>query len=274
MFADETTLRDLEFGFIREKLKEYAQTILGKEYFENPVFFDRRGDIEREYEYVSEAVSVINNNEDISLEPLADVREYLMRLKKGGIISGPDILAIKDMITLIRQFRSFLRAKREEYPSIYRLTECFERYDDLFAAINRIIDEKGIVRDDCSERLNDLRREVRKIREKIISIIDNFMQDPDSQKTLMDSYYSIRNNRYVLPVKTQFRSSVKGIIHGSSNTGETLFIEPASIVILDNELVYAESRAASEEENILRDLRKNAKRSMNTRIVSEETMIF
>ncbi len=254
MIADEITLKDLEFHIIIEKLKGYAQTTTAKEHLGNPEFLSSKEDIEKEYDYVTEAISIIGNNEDISLEPITDIRGHIARLRKGGIIGGTDILSIKDMIALIRQFRSFIRAKREEYPSIYRLTECFERYDELFSSINRIIDEKGIIRDDCSERLSDFRKEVKKIREKIIEIIDKFFYEPDLQKILMDSYYSIRNNRYVLPVKTQFKGNVKGIIHGSSSTGETLFIEPEPIVTLDNELVYAESRVAGEEENILREL--------------------
>ncbi len=254
MIADEITLKDLEFDFVREKLKEFAHTVNGKEYFDNIIFLNNREDIEREYEFVREAVSAIRDNEDISLNSLTDIRPHLARITKGGVISGTDILTIKDMISLVRQIRSFVRSRREEYPYLYSLAENLDRYDELFSAINRIIDEKGIIRDDCSEKLTNLRFEVRRIRERIIGIIDDYLSKPDTQKMMMDLYYTIRNNRYVLPVKTQFKGSIKGIIHGSSSTGETLFIEPESVINLGNELVFAESLAIKEEENILRDL--------------------
>lgn len=254
MFIDEITRRDLEFDFIIETLKGFAQTSGGREYFDNPDFYEDKIEIEREYQIVSEAVSIINKNEDIHLGSLYDIREHILRIKKGGIISGPQILEIKNLIMLVRQFRSFIRSRREDYPLLYEKTANLERYDDLFASINKIIDDKGVIRDDCSDKLTELRLEAKRIRERIINYIDNFLIDPDNSKFLMDSYYSIRNNRYVLPIKTQHKNNVKGIIHGSSNTGETLFIEPESIINLDNELVYAESRVVNEEENILKGL--------------------
>ncbi|MCX7958375.1 MAG: hypothetical protein N3B13_04945, partial [Deltaproteobacteria bacterium] len=256
MIADEITLKDLELEFIKDSLKGYAQTNGGREYFDNLRFFENSEDIEREYKLVEEAVSVINSNEDIAFNSLTDIRELLARINKGGLISGTDILSIKDMISLVRQIRSYMRSRRDEYPNLYHLTENLERYDELYSSINRVFDEKGIIRDDCSERLSDLRRDVRRIRERIIEIIDNYLNEPDFQKVLMDLYYTIRNNRYVLPVKTQFKGSVKGIIHGSSNTGETLFIEPEPVINPGNELVFTESLVAKEEENILREICK------------------
>ncbi|MCX7944666.1 MAG: endonuclease MutS2 [Deltaproteobacteria bacterium] len=252
MVADEITLKDLELDFIKARLKEFAQTKGVRE--ADFKFFDSREEIEREYLLVSEAITIISNNEDIPLDSLGNIMEPISRIKKGGIISGAEIITIRDMILLARHVRSFIRSKRNEYPNLYKLLDGLEKYDDLFMVINKTIDDKGLIRDDCSEKLGDLRRDVKRIRERIIEIIDNYLREPDYQKMIMDSYYTIRNNRYVLPIRTQFKGSIKGIIHGSSNTGETLFIEPEPIINLGNELVFAESLVMKEEENILRGL--------------------
>lgn len=273
MNVDDITLKDIEFDYIREVLKGLANTEGGKRYFDNFVFFDDRNEIEQEYQYVWEAISVIQKNEDISLSSLTDIKPFIAIINKGGIIAGTEILAIRDMISLIRQIRSYVRSRREELPSLYRLTENLERYDELFSVINKVLDERGIIRDDCSEKLSDLRIEVIKIREKIIDIIDNYLKGHDFQKILMDSYYTIRNNRYVLPIKTQFKNSIKGIIHGSSNTGETLFIEPEPIISLGNELVYAESMVAKEEEVILRELCEKIYKHLDKLISDYNTLI-
>ena len=254
MTFDDITARDLEFNVIREVLKGFARTTGGREYFDTIKFFDDIENIEREYSYISEAINIINNNEDIDLEGVTDIRGFIDRIRKGGVISGSEIMEIKNLISIIRQFRSFIRAKREEYPFIYQRTAPLDGYDELFSSISKVLDDRGVIRDDCSERLTDLRIEAKRVRERILNIIDDFFKNPDTSKLLMDSYYSIRNNRYVIPVKTQFKNSIKGIIHGSSNTNETLFIEPESIINLDNELVYIESMISREEEKILIDL--------------------
>ncbi len=273
MVMDEITGRDLEFDFIKETLKGFAQTSQGREYFDSPDFYESSDRVEREYQLVREAISIIQNNEDIPLGSLTDIRGHILRIQKGGIISGAQIIEIKNLIMIIREFRSFIRSRREDYPLLYERAINFERYDELFSAINKILDDKGIIRDDCSDKLTGLRLEAKRIREKIINIIDNFITDPDSSRLMMDSYYSIRNNRYVLPIKTQFKNNVKGIIHGSSNTGETLFIEPESIVNLDNELVYAESLVTNEEENILKGIIRKINEFSDGLIRDYETLI-
>ncbi|MGB9599965.1 MAG: hypothetical protein ACPL7I_05390, partial [Myxococcota bacterium] len=210
MVMDEITGRDLEFDFIKETLKGFAQTSQGREYFDSPDFYESSDRVEREYQLVREAISIIQNNEDIPLGSLTDIRGHILRIQKGGIISGAQIIEIKNLIMIIREFRSFIRSRREDYPLLYERAINFERYDELFSAINKILDDKGIIRDDCSDKLTGLRLEAKRIREKIINIIDNFITDPDSSRLMMDSYYSIRNNRYVLPIKTQFKNNVKG----------------------------------------------------------------
>lgn len=254
MTVDYTTIRDLELDYIKGIIRELAVSPAGKEYIDRIGFLSRREEIEEEIRYIKEAVRIIQGNEDISLASLSDIRGHIARVRKGGVISGTEIREIGNLIRICREFRSFIRSRRDEYPSLYEKTAALRRYDELFSLINRTLDERGIIRDDCSPVLADLRQNVIKVREKIINIIDDFIRDPDTSKVLMDSYYSIRNNRFVLPVKTQFKNNIKGIIHGSSNTNETLFVEPESIINLGNEMVYAESLVIAEEEKVLREL--------------------
>jgi len=274
MTFDEITARDLEFNVIRETIKGFAQTEGGKEYFDSIQFFDNRAQIEQEYSYITESIRIIDNNEDINLEGISDIRGFIDRIRKGGVIGGTEIMEIKSLISTIRQFRSFIRAKREEYPNIYQRAELLDRYDELFSSIGSILDERGIIRDDCSEKLTDLRLDARRIRDRILNIIDDFFKDADTSKLLMDTYYSIRNNRYVIPVKTQHKNHIKGIIHGSSNTNETLFIEPEMIVSLDNELVYVESMISREEEKILIDLCNKINQYSDPLLRDYDTIIF
>ena len=250
---NEKYIKVLEYYKILEMLKEYAVSDMGKE----RAMSLRPSSEEREVRLLQaqteEAMSVIAYAGGNPMSSFTDVREYLRLSTIGATLSMKGLLAVADALRACRAVRRQLVTDREDTPN---LTELGSRIatdrmleEDI---LNAIISEEEMS-DHASPELYDIRRHVRMINDKVRDRLNSYIRSSATQKYLMDSIITMRNGRYVIPVRAEHRQQVPGLVHDQSGTGSTLFIEPMAVVEMGNELKEWNLKERQEIERILKE---------------------
>jgi DNA mismatch repair protein MutS2 len=189
--------------------------------------------------------------------PLGDVGEvdgHVERAAKGGVLPP---LALRECAALARaaaRTRAALAGRVVEAPRLWALAEPLSADASLADRIDSAVEPSGAVSDRASPSLGALRDRVRGLHHALKERVESLLGEEEMGRSLRDRYYTIRNERYVLPVLASARSAVPGIVHNASQSGQTLFVEPEQMVGLGNELAIASAMAAEEEERVLREL--------------------
>lgn len=256
---NEKSLRVLEFNKIKEKVRKYAVSRGGKEKVDSLIPYASLYEVKNALEDTREAFEILTKKGNPPFEGLHDVREALERAGKGGVLNPSQLLYIGNMLRCTSNIKEYLSRGEEE--------ESFERLEDLAYILTPIktlqLDiEKSIVSeeeiaDKASSTLYNIRRNLKElnssVREKINSIVRS------NSKYLQDSIYTMRGDRYVLPVKAEYKGAVPGLVHDQSSTGATFFIEPMSLVNLNNDIKELKLKEIAEIEKILTDLSRKVK---------------
>ena len=196
-------------------------------------------------------------------EPIPDVRQALARLRlAGATLEGTQLSGIATLLRSSRRTQSALRDPRRPamataylLPFSARLINA-QRDED---AIDRAIDGDGSVRDDASPTLRRLRRELMGAQGELVRLLERFMAQLEPNHQVTDMSVTVRNGRYVIPVKSHARAALGGIVHDTSGTGATVFIEPPAAVEFGNRIRELESEEQREVERILRELSDNVR---------------
>ncbi|MEG0671970.1 endonuclease MutS2 [Clostridium sp.] len=251
---NEKTFKVLEYHKIKEILKKYTVTTAGKDLIDGLRPYTNLYEIKEHLQETKEALLLITTKGAPPFEGIYDVRDGLLRAKKSSTLMPVELLRIGNMLKSSRNFKEYVSTKNEE--TVYRVLE------DIIAGIvpfKNIEDEifKAIIGEDeiadrASETLFTIRK---KLRDKSSSIKDrvNSMVRTYS-KYLQESLYTIRGDRYVLPVRAEYKEQVKGLVHDQSGTGATLFIEPMGLVDLNNEIKELRIKEKVEINRILKEL--------------------
>ena len=248
------TLKVLEFNKIKEKLKEYAVTASSKEIIDNLEPYETIYEVRKKLKETDEALDLLITKGNPPFEGLHDVKEGVERAKKGGILSAGQLLKIGGMLRCSRRFKDYISRRDDEKPHLILedLAYILTPIKQLENIIEMSIISEEEISDKASSALSSIRRNLKEknssVRDKINSIVRA------NSKYLQDSLYTMRGDRYVLPVKAEYKSSVPGLVHDQSSTGATLFIEPMSLVNLNNEIKELKLKEKAEIERILMDL--------------------
>ncbi|HWI60225.1 MAG TPA: endonuclease MutS2 [Symbiobacteriaceae bacterium] len=232
---DERTLRTLEFAKIREKLAERAATVLGKEICEDLAPSTEFLEVKHRQDETSEARRLYMAGGSIPLGGIHDLRAAVQRAIRGGILDPHDLLDLADTASAGRRLRKYLQENAEQAPILAAISNMIGAFSTLESEIRRSITEHGEVSDHASPALAEIRRAQRTIQGRIKDRMDSYVRGPGS-KYLQESIVTIRDDRYVIPVKIEYRAQVPGIVHDQSGSGSTLFIEPMAVVEMNNEL--------------------------------------
>jgi DNA mismatch repair protein MutS2 len=190
----------------------------------------------------------------LPLGGVGEVEVHLERAAKGGVL---DPLALRECAALQRaavRTREALLSRAAEVPRLASIAEPLSATAALADAVERAVEPSGAISERASPALAEARERARGLHRALKSSVEALLADPDMQRSLRDGYFTIRNDRYVLPVLASARAQVPGIVHNASQSGQTLFVEPESMVELGNELSIAAAMAAEEEQRILREL--------------------
>ncbi len=268
---DPEALEALEWERILEYLASLCRTSWGIQKAKKLPFLDSYRKIEWELEQTREALHLFEETaETLPVEGVEDLSAAFQRLEKGGILEGADFLEIANELRVVEKLHRFLSQHQEAAPHLWERGELLEPLKPLRKEIERIIGENGQLKDDASWELESLREAVRKAHERIRRKLQQYLTGPMSQ-SLTDTYYTLREDRYVLPVKaSEKRRFEGGIVYGSSATGQTIYIEPQSLVELNNALRIAENDVAQEELRLLRELSHRVKGHLRELIANLE----
>lgn len=252
----ERVLRILEFNKIKEQLVRHASSSLGKERAERLSPSNNYEEVLQLQRETDEAASVVRLKGNVPLGGIFDIRGSLKRAQIGGTLSAVELLDIASTIYGSRQLKAFIEDVSDEdeihIPILQGLAEQIFPLVELERKIKHAIDDNGTVMDGASDKLRTIRQQLRSTESGIRQKLEQMTRS--SSKMLSDSIITIRNDRFVLPVKQEYRSAFGGMVHDQSSSGATLFIEPQAVVSLNNQLSEAKMKEKIEIERILTDL--------------------
>jgi DNA mismatch repair protein MutS2 len=187
----------------------------------------------------------------LSFEGIHDIGDALERAERSGILAGDELLAIATTLAGARNLRRVID-NQDNLPVLTELVADLRTYPELEQEIHRCIDERGQVTDRASQKLGEIRTELRKIRSQITQKLQNILQVKSN--AVQEQLITQRGDRYVIPVKAPQKDAIPGIVHDTSTSGATLYVEPNSIVPWGNQLRQTIRREQAEEEAIRRAL--------------------
>lgn len=216
--------------------------------------------IKLQLEEVEEAHRLLNDNVDLAQIDLPDLRGHLSRLASGASLSASELLGLKRFLGMSFRLRTFLNAlKPDEYPVMCSFVPKLHVLRELEESIDKVIDESAAILDEASPALfkyrADLRRLTARIKEELLRIINS----TSLSKCLQELIYTQRNGRYVLPVNASHRQSIEGIVHDSSASGLTVYVEPLAVVELTNRIRLIEVEIEREIDRLLLELSNKAR---------------
>lgn len=233
----------------------YASSPLGADAVRALTPSDALAWIEPELRRVHQMVGFLLRVDDWVLPALPDLRTPLKKLAVEGSVWEP--AALRDAGVLLRSARETRRVvlqQADHFPLLAEIAEPLLKREDLEEAIRSAIDDGGAVRDTASRELARLRREIRGARTRIVEKLEQYIQSLPARFQVADASVTIRDGRYVIPVRREARAEVGGLVHDESTTGATLFIEPPIALELMNRLREMEIAEAREVQRILREL--------------------
>ncbi|PAE42018.1 endonuclease MutS2 [Bacillus sp. 7884-1] len=253
----ERTLKVLEFTKVRDQLIEHAASSLGIDKLKRLVPSTDFEEVVKLQAETDEATTVLRIKGNIPLSGIHDIRAHIKRSVIGGVLSSHELIQVANTIRASRQMKRFIEDIAEERTEIPILLEQVDRIIPLVnleESIRYAIDESGEVLDSASELLRTLRHQLRSNEARVREKLESMIRSSNAAKMLSDSIVTIRNDRFVIPVKQEYRGHYGGIIHDQSSSGQTLFIEPQVIVQLNNQLQDIRVKEQLEIERILSEL--------------------
>ncbi len=250
----EKTIRILEYNKILKKLEEQAGSEMAREkiselrpFREIPVIRDMLME-------TTEAVRLILHKGPLPLGGFYDIEDSLHRARKGGSLTMKQLLQIHFNLSLARRVTVFLKGDLPPLPIMQSIGEAIAVHKKLEDEIDRCILSEDEMSDNASPELKHIRRSIARQNDALKARINQIINSSENRTMLQDAIVTVRDGRYVIPVKQEHRGKFPGIIHDQSATGATLFIEPQVIVNLNNELRQLELEEQAEIERILAEL--------------------
>lgn len=256
----ERVLGKLDFMKIKEQLSGYCILARAKEMVEGLVPSSEIREVRNRLRETDEAKILLRFNPLFSVRGAKEIRPSVERCARGGILQPEELLEIKDTVRVARQVKNILtedgtaKSNVAELFSLRGIVSEVAPQKPLEDEISRCINEDGKIDDKASEDLAKIRRMITGIHQRLKDVLDGIMRNPATQKMLQDRVITTRGDRYVVPVKQEYGSAFNGIVHDQSASGATLFIEPAAVVQLGNELREAVLRENREVQRILQQL--------------------
>ncbi len=246
----------LEFDKIVEKVASFAETQIGKEEVYKLDTSSQLEGVIFKQQQTAQALSIIIEKGAPPLGGIADVREYVKRGAMGGIISLAGLIKCADTLRAGRLLKNYVLHdnKDRSYPILEEMCKSIYTDKEIEDRIYKVIISEEEISDDASPELKRIRREIQIKSNSIKNKINSMVNSPSMQKYLQEAIVTIRNDRYVIPVKKEYRSMVRGIIHDQSSTGSTLFIEPMAVVEMTNEIANLKIEEKKEIDRILLEL--------------------
>lgn len=251
---DARTREKLEYNKIVSWLADGCVFALGREKALGLLPSTSAAEVSRRQARTTEARDVLRRVTEVPFEGAYDLRPLLWKAGKGGLLDGEELNKIALTLKAVMRMREFLLKHSQEGGYLYSLGESLGMHRDLLQEIRACISEQGEVKDSASPQLEKIRRQIYNLNIKIKEKLEEVVRQPESQKYLQEPLVTMRYNRYVVPVKQEYRYQFPGLIHDQSASGATVFMEPMAVVQINNELQRLAAEERQEVERILRRL--------------------
>lgn len=247
-------LKTLEYNKIIGQLTEYASSPMGKELCSSLLPSIDYDEIVQSQQETTDAVSRIRMKGSLSFNGVRDIRDSLKRLEIGSSLGIIELLSISSLLTIAARAKAYGRHEEDlfEDDSLEWMFRSLEPLTPVNTEIKRCILSEEEVSDDASPGLRRVRRSMKGIQDKIHSQMSALLNS--SRNYLQDAVITMRDGRYCLPVKAEYKNQVSGMVHDQSSTGSTLFIEPMAVIKLNNDLRELEIQEQKEIQAVLAEL--------------------
>lgn len=252
---DNKILETLEYDQIRDQVAPFLNTFKGLQELDKMKPLSDIDKIQRSLNEVQDVVDVYQFNNEIPMSKIPNMGEILKRLNIGATLSGLELSYVKKVILTTHKIVDFLNEIESKIvpKNLVRIISELELMPSVLQRLSRSIEGNGHLKDEASDALMNVRYKIKNIETNIRSSMEMYTTG-SLGKYLSENIITIRNNRYVIPVKKEEKQRFGGIIHDQSDTGQTLYIEPDKIVNLNNDLRQCQLLELDEEQRVLREL--------------------
>lgn len=251
-------LKTLEYDKVIEQVATFCATTIGREAIQSLRPSTELTAVQEMLNEADEALAVLRVRGHAPLGGIFDIKPHAKRAQIGGMLSAQELMEIASTIRASRMMRQFIELLNDEQeitiPLLVAKKDELPIVTQLEHEINRAIDDNGKVLDSASSTLRNIRQKLRTAESRVRSRLESYTRGANASKMLSDSIVTIRNDRFVLPVKAEYRSHYGGIIHDMSASGQTLFIEPDSVVQANNDIREQKMKEKEEIDKILMTL--------------------
>lgn len=233
----ENSLNELEFDEILKIISNYAFSEAGQNKILNIRPIDDNKEIEYRFDLLDEMIKIQDSKENLSFEGFSDIDQTFKKSTiSNSVLTAGEILDVLDLIQCSRRIYNFFDILNDEYPNLADKANGLHHNKQLERHINDIIDETGEIKDNASPELrrirSDITRKSQQLRDRVNKILRKTMEADIAQ----EDFVSVREDRFVIPIKVSNKRTFNGIIHGYSSTGQTVFLEPQEVVEANNEI--------------------------------------
>ena len=249
---NETTLTALEYDKLRQLLSRYAQTPMGKGYLENLEPMTSRLVLEQDLQNITETI-LLNEEKQVTwnFSELIEPSDAIAILKiRNATLEPHSLLELTRLCNQALFARSLISPEKEFVPNLWKIVEKLPKtLFDVLAKVNKKLLPSGEIDDTASPELAKIRREINNQRGRLQKTLEGLMRN--NSEAIQDAIVTQRNERFVVPVKADFRGKISGVAHGFSSSGATMFIEPLEVIEANNELASLKAKEESEVARIL-----------------------
>lgn len=250
---NEKSLKKLEYNKIIEFLAEECSSEAGKQKALALLPHREIEIVQQRQRETTETRNILMLMPDFSISGIKNINDSVALAKKNGLLDGGRLRDIMITSRSGKRLKITIGQMKEDYPIVKRMASGIVFINSLESAIEEAVGDDGEIMDSASVLLADIRRKMRRTNDRIREKLDNLLRNSNQNQYLQENIVTIRNDRYVVPVKQEYRNQVPGLIHDQSASGATLFIEPMSVLDLNNDLRKLKSE---EEAEVLRILQR------------------
>ena len=250
-------IKTLEFDKVKSLLAAKAGTFLGKQAVGALQIESDFGKVKALQEETAEALRIMDEGKRFPFGGAFNIIGDVKRAELGSTLLPEELLHIQTTAEALRAMKEFLAANAEMAPALAEYAGSMQQFARLEKQISSAIDEHAEIKDNASPKLNGLRTAIQISKNRVKDKLDSILHDPNNQKYFMDNIVTMRGDRYVIPIKQEYKMNFPSIVHDQSGTGATLFIEPLAVVNLNNDIKRYVAEEKEEMERILRQLTQN-----------------
>lgn len=251
-----SNLTKLEFNKILETLESYCKTYIGKNICFNILPSNDSNKVKFLLQETSEAYDLLVKYGNLPIDEIQDITPYVKNLESYIPLTAKALLEIAKILKVSGNLKDYFNNAEEEHTLLSQKFESLYTNPGIYQEISKAILDENNIADDASKTLNSLRRNRRRLESGIKEKLNSFIHSSSYSKYIMEPIITIRNDRYVIPVKIEYKENINGLIHDISASGSTVYIEPTSIFDLNNQINNIKLEESIEIEKILENLSK------------------